>query len=659
MKSKLLLLGLFLAVLIFASPPTTKAGTNLLTNPSFEIDANGDNWPDDWSEWGSGDTQEPIDDPAQAHDGNISWRQEVNNGYALAWPENTPVTPGEVYVFAAYVKDLFPDGSPSTEPRFKIEFFAGGVRDDGLTYELAFPIDHDGEYHMIYHEIECPSGIDAIRSIIVTIGPGEYLWDSIWFGYGMPGVEGGATQPVPEDGSSVANDLTELSWTNPEQASPSEIITCNVWFSDNFPEYGKFDGDPNFTDYATLIVDNQPGNTASLTAVPPLEMDHVYYWRVDVHDPNKSEGPDDFVIGEVWIFDTFNHAPEVDAGTKQKAWLTETNVDVQIDATVTDDGMPLDPGTVTLKWTVESSPSTPTFSNDEVEDPIVTFDTAGRYILKLTADDFILSTYDTVIVDVYPGDYTGLVAHWHLDEESGPTAFDSAGGHDGTLMDDPTWMPSDGQVGGAIELDGNGDYIEILDSSDGADPMNTTWADFTEEVTVSCWIKVNEFTSDWQAIVCKGNTSYRMQRNWGDDSIWFAISDAGVGGTISVNDRKWHQVTATYDGETISLFIDGYPDGSVENTDGIVIDESSLTIGENIGYPRTFNGLIDEVRIYEIGLPADRVLADFVNDGGYNSCGQVYKATDFNQDCYTNLLDFAELAAMWLECSDITEPSCL
>ena len=36
-----------------------------------------------------------------------------------------------------------------------------GDRDDGLTYQLPLPITHDGEYHMIYHEIECPPGIDV------------------------------------------------------------------------------------------------------------------------------------------------------------------------------------------------------------------------------------------------------------------------------------------------------------------------------------------------------------------------------------------------------------------------------------------------------------------------------------------------------------------
>ncbi len=56
MRSKLLFLMFFLALLIFASPPAAKAGVNLLVDPGFEIDDDGDDLPDHWSLWGGGDT---------------------------------------------------------------------------------------------------------------------------------------------------------------------------------------------------------------------------------------------------------------------------------------------------------------------------------------------------------------------------------------------------------------------------------------------------------------------------------------------------------------------------------------------------------------------------------------------------------------------------
>jgi hypothetical protein len=674
MKSKLLFLGLLSAVIIFASPPTAKAAVNMLTNPSFEDDTDDDAVPDSWGFWdqnisngGDGYTvyyEADSAHPARSGDDCVGF---YGTAYALCHQDflEGSFEVGQTYYHAFYVKDIYPGGSlGAISPT--VEFWTDPDRSIGTktTADSATFVPNDGKWHLIGLSCVVPEGIRMVVPAPIMLGgaEAEYLIDDAWFS--TDPLIRGATNPVPPDGGSITPLIEELSWTNPEAASPAEPIKCDVWFSYDFPEYGSHEGDPNFTSYATKIVDYQSGDTASLTLIPtPLVENMIYYWRVDCYDPNLIDNPDDyFMQGQVWTFNTFNQPPEVEAGRKQKAWLTEATVSVQLDATATDDGMPLDPGAITLQWTLEDGPDTPTFTpGDNVEDPLVTFDTTGRYILKLTADDDELTAYDTVIIDIYPADYTGLVAHWQLDEDTGSIAYDSVDAHDGTLVDDAAWAPSEGQVAGAILLDGDGDFVKIDDSAD-ADPVNTTWADFSEEITISCWLKVNEFTDDYQAIVSKGEDAYRIQRNGTGDSIWFTITpytiNAGAAGTLSVNDGKWHHITATYDNEFIRLYIDGYPDGETEYADGISVGESSLLIGENIGYERSFNGLIDEVRIYEIGLPYDRILEGVIADGGKGSCGQVYKKSDINQDCYVNLLDLAELAAMWLECSDVTEPSC-
>jgi hypothetical protein len=53
-----------------------------------------------------------------------------------------------------------------------------------------------------------------------------------------------------------------------------------------------------------------------------------------------------------------------------------------------------------------------------------------------------------------------LVAHLSFDESSGNVAHDTSGnGNDGTLNGDPQWVA--GRVGGALDFDGSGDYVEI------------------------------------------------------------------------------------------------------------------------------------------------------------------------------------------------------
>ena len=99
----------------------------------------------------------------------------------------------------------------------------------------------------------------------------------------------------------------------------------------------------------------------------------------------------------------------------------------------------------------------------------------------------------------------GLIGWWKLDEKDGRTAADSSGnGHDATVQGNPDWQPTGGKVGGAIALGGDGDFLTIDDESA---------FDFLGGVTVAAWIKVNAFDKPWQAIVTKGDSAWRIQRN--------------------------------------------------------------------------------------------------------------------------------------------------
>ena len=71
-----------------------------------------------------------------------------------------------------------------------------------------------------------------------------------------------------------------------------------------------------------------------------------------------------------------------------------------------------------------------------------------------------------------------LVAHWSFDEGSGTTAYDLAGGNDGTLQGDPQWVA--GYFGYALEFDGSGDYIDIAYSSELS----------LNEFTLSAWVNI-------------------------------------------------------------------------------------------------------------------------------------------------------------------------
>ncbi len=188
-----------------------------------------------------------------------------------------------------------------------------------------------------------------------------------------------------------------------------------------------------------------------------------------------------------------------------------------------------------------------------------------------------------------------LVGWWKLDETEGRVAADSSGaGHAGTLVGDPAWTP--GAIGGALELDGDGDYVDLGTAPD---------FDATSQITVAAWVKVASFDVAWQAIVTKGDTAWRLSRSM-DDNLHFACTGMWpewVHGSANVNDGQWHHVAGVYDGAELRLYVDGALDASATTAGAINVNEHPVAIGENLEHPgRGWNGLIDDVRLYNYAL---------------------------------------------------------
>ena len=274
-----------------------------------------------------------------------------------------------------------------------------------------------------------------------------------------------------------------------------------------------------------------------------------------------------------------------------------------------------------------------------------------------------------------------------LDETDGGTATDSEGGHDGTLMDNPVWQPGDGQVNGAILLDGIdditdglGDHISIDDTGSDPNHQPDTWenSDLIDGMTVSAWMKLDEdgWSKDWEAIVGKATDSWELLRNDNNDNITFAIGSAigsaYSGSNLPVEDNSWHQIVGVFDRNSVILYIDGIEADSIAAANPqIPRSAGKILIGHtnypavNPEYDYTFGGMIDEVRIYDAAVPyrADAegtpgIVELYRADDGHDSCGGVYLPADLDEDCFVTLADFALLAADWMDCNDIATPDC-
>ncbi len=204
----------------------------------------------------------------------------------------------------------------------------------------------------------------------------------------------------------------------------------------------------------------------------------------------------------------------------------------------------------------------------------------------------------------------GLIGWWKLDETQGNSATDSSGNNiNGKLVGEPKWQPSGGKIDGALELDGNGDYVNL--------GTNSVF-DITGQITLTAWIKVNEFNYEYTAIITKGDSAWRLQRDNNTNHLEFACSGldvpdtqwSNVLGNVNVNDGQWHHAAGVYDGEMLYLYVNGELDVSSKATRTINTNDYPVYIGENAEQTgRFWNGLIDDVRVYNYALSENEIKA--------------------------------------------------
>ena len=132
-----------------------------------------------------------------------------------------------------------------------------------------------------------------------------------------------ANTPAPPTYDTVTTGLAQLSWANPEPNDIGGVITCDVYLGTTEPNTAV----PH---YGLPLLESgvaDVSGTSSITA-PTLEEFTTYYWVVEIND-TTSPG---VKSGLVWVFDTNNSAPAVDAGVDQFVWLEKAVITAGSDA---------------------------------------------------------------------------------------------------------------------------------------------------------------------------------------------------------------------------------------------------------------------------------------------------------------------------------------
>jgi hypothetical protein len=201
-----------------------------------------------------------------------------------------------------------------------------------------------------------------------------------------------------------------------------------------------------------------------------------------------------------------------------------------------------------------------------------------------------------------------LVAHWKFDETSGSVANDASGnGKNGTLKGDPQWVL--GRIGGAIQLDGVDDYVDV----------GSVGISGTDQRTIAGWAKAS--TTDilpWTSVfgfVPDGDTDGTYYDIEVDDAGNYIVFVGGWGAIFIPVDTQWHHFAVNYNGEGGSWFLDGQ---LVDSLDGEVGTIDHVRIGTRTSNSNYFPGLIDDVRIYNTVLTLNEIKKLMAGPKAYN-----------------------------------------
>ncbi|MBN1805522.1 MAG: RICIN domain-containing protein [Sedimentisphaerales bacterium] len=196
---------------------------------------------------------------------------------------------------------------------------------------------------------------------------------------------------------------------------------------------------------------------------------------------------------------------------------------------------------------------------------------------------------------------TYLIAHLPLDGDANDVSWNQ---FEGVCYGDVSWSSS-GYIGGAAEFDGSGSYIKFP----GFDGITGTGSR-----TCTAWIKtgVNQcHILTWGT--AGSGTAWKIQTTV-LGKLQVDVGDGDIKGNTTVINNTWHHIAVVLadDGspnvDEVLLYVDGQPQTTSGTSQAIdTAAGGDVRLGSFSSDPLYFNGLIDEVRIYDRALSVEEI----------------------------------------------------
>ena len=218
-----------------------------------------------------------------------------------------------------------------------------------------------------------------------------------------------------------------------------------------------------------------------------------------------------------------------------------------------------------------------------------------RYMLVLAVITTVLMA--TNVAHARQAITDGLVSYWSFNKDSiaDKTVEDIFGDNDGTM--DGNVEVVNGKVGEALKFSGG--HVDC-----GA---NENLTDIGDQITLEMWIKPEK--AGWAIIAGisrSGNNSYVIA--WSDQTqvdfnLWNGALETWPFHSVGQPDvGKWHHVAGVYDGSVAIIYINGEVDNEKKFEGVLKHNGENFWMGARKSDGLPFNGLLDELRLYNRGL---------------------------------------------------------
>ncbi len=256
-----------------------------------------------------------------------------------------------------------------------------------------------------------------------------------------------------------------------------------------------------------------------------------------------------------------------------------------------------------------------------------------------------------------------LISHWTFDTGDGLT--DVEGTNDGVAF---------GPSGPSYEVGIVGDKALSLSGSEPNEVVVVSHAYELNSIksTIALWAKAanggsGTWRAAWDSRSEDGSSTYGGNLYASTSDTWqYWTGNPGElswnsVGTADVND-VWVFVVSTYDSETLEkkIYVDGLLQDEVTLGAPYRLNPSPnpLGIGGRASGGALFNGLIDDVMIYSYAIDKYEVAELYgAATPGWWECFDPPRF-DTNDDCIVTLIDFAEVAAKYLDCNWYDQGDC-